>query len=83
MSEQKTKTVRIALLIDARGRWAATGSSYLEDPNSHGPDWEWIDEAADFDNDLVNPKRYWVTATLTLPERGEVVGAVEAEAEPT
>lgn len=72
-----TKTIRIPVIIDANGKWATVWSSAHEEP-----DWGHIDEMADYENPLVSPQRFWVTAELPLPIVGEVVGAVE-EASPS
>jgi hypothetical protein len=56
-------TVRIPVLVDARGRWAAYGWH-----NMDAPDWAMIDEVIDHENPTINPQRYFVTAELDVPE---------------
>lgn len=70
------QAIRIPAIIDATGRWAANGSSSLA---KNDPDWPWIDEMADYENDLVCPRRFWITVEVELPTVGEVTGVAEEE----
>lgn len=67
-------TMRIAAIVDANGRWAAQGWTNMD---LDEPDWQWIDESADHENDLVCPRRFWITVEVELPTIGEVTGVVE------
>ena len=69
-----TKTLRIPLIIDATGKWAAYGYTSLDKDDD--ADWSIIDEVADPDNPLVCPQRKWITVEVTLPEVEEVAGSV-------
>lgn len=65
----QTAQVRIAVAVGPDGRWSATGGSHA-DP----------DQSMYFAEQMVQPgeARYWLTATLPVPE----AQTVEADAEP-
>ena len=69
MTEPKTVTVRIAVAVDTRGVWNAVGASTIDDGVA-------MDLAAEAVAD--GEARYWVTATLPIPEPQEIDGTVEA-----
>ena len=76
-----TKTLRIPLIIDANGKWAAQGATYLEKKDEE-PDWSFMDEMADTDNPLVCPQRKWITVNVALPEIEEVAGTSQRGPDP-
>ena len=69
MTEPKTVTVRIAVAIDPYGCWCAAGHSGMDDGAA-------MDLA--IDGVKAGEARYWVTATLPIPEPQEIDGTVEA-----
>lgn len=71
MTEPKTVTVRIAVAIDPYGGWNAVGASTIDDGAA-------MDLA--IDGVKAGEARYWVTATLPIPEAQEIAGKVEAAA---
>ncbi len=69
MTEPKTATVRIAVAVDQDGDWAACGAIYITDEEMMGDATYHLNDGA---------ARYWVTATLPIPEPQEISGTVEA-----
>ena len=69
MTEPNTVTVRIAVAVDPAGCWNAVGTNAIDD-----------DDAMNLAIDGVGggETRYWVTATLPIPEAREIAGKVEA-----
>lgn len=70
----KTISARIAVLVTADGRWAATGSHQVPDKDV---DWQWLDEMCDHENPTDHPTRVWVTVEIPLPQTLELTGTVE------
>lgn len=63
---KRTKTIRIPVVIDSAGNWAA---SYVTDRHPE-PDWDVIEETALYaarENEH-KQARHWVEVTLPLPE---------------
>lgn len=67
----KTVKVRIAVAVDPKGLWSASGWSFNGRPM--------IEEPMDIAIDGVGEgeARYWITAEIPVPEVREVEGVVE------
>ncbi len=68
MTEPKTVTARIALAVGPDGGWFASG---LADDGDGAMD-------CVVESVSAGEARYWVTATLPIPEAREIAGTVEA-----
>jgi len=68
----KTVKVRIAVLVDPKGAWAAYGGNGISDATA-------MDNCLDGVGD--NDARFWLTAELPVPEAQEIAATVE-EAKP-
>ena len=67
--------IKIPLIVTADGKWSASGSS-----GAGGiPDWGWIEEAADYENPLVSPQRYWIETVVEIPETKTATGSAIPE----
>jgi hypothetical protein len=65
-----TRTIRIPLVVDADGRWAACDGTHSAEVE--WAEMEWFLQGA--------TRRYWITVTVDLPTTAEVSGTVEADA---
>lgn len=77
-----TKTIRIPVVIDANGRWAAGGSASLEKLSGaeldRAADWGFLCDCCDNEEDAsVSYTRMWVTVEVPLPETVELDGVAE------
>lgn len=75
------KTIRIPVIVDSRGKWAAYGGGYLEEAGSE-PDWSIVDEMADYEEPLINPRRMWVIVDVPLPETLEIAARATIQDKP-
>jgi hypothetical protein len=67
----KTIKVRIACVINERGKWSASGWKTK--------DQAMMDVAVDMLDEGGNESRFWITAELPIPEVSEVAGRVEED----
>lgn len=80
MRDGRTVRARIAVVVDARGDWAAAGQTGRPDEDALGTALDDYYGAAEY-GDTVPTRVVWVTVDLPLPEEPptvEVVGTVEA-----
>jgi hypothetical protein len=68
---KKLIKIRIPMIVTEDGKWAAQGSH----SSTGDPDWSGIDEACDWENPTINPRRYWIETAVELPETETVTAA--------
>ena len=67
--------VRIALVIDGKGNWCASGSSYQPDTDS-------MEVALDMaDIPEGGELQHWIVADVPVPSVSEIVGALSPDSE--
>lgn len=71
MADEDLIEIRVPMIVTADGKWAVSGSSAANGE----PDWAWLDESCDYENQTINPTRYWITAYVRRPKVGEIRGA--------
>lgn len=70
--------IRVPMIVTADGKWAVNGSHSMEEP-----DWGWLDEMCDFENETESPQRYWVEIIVDKPVIQTVTATTVTPAEAT
>ena len=70
------KQIRIAVIIDHAGRWAAQSAHNIPD---NEVDWPFLEECLDADNLVNGTRRFFVVADVPIPE-GAIIAEIPASA---
>jgi hypothetical protein len=78
MSEPRTVTVRIPLMIDANGRWASVGTDSTGVDDDDIFDWADPGEILDWKTE----RKHWITAEVPVPAPAPAPTEIAGRAEP-